>query len=120
VWRVTAGSAADDARDGGGGMEDDSAEAARPGAEGGSAAAAGSAGRCEVTLKGHAHRLGMVGFHPAGELVGTASFDRTWRLWHLETGKELLLQVERAPSSPPLFCPSSSSSFSSSSSLFVF
>jgi len=63
------------------------------GGAGGGKGGSESGGRCEVTLKGHAHRLGMVGFHPAGELVGTASFDRTWRLWHVETGKELLLQV---------------------------
>jgi U4/U6 small nuclear ribonucleoprotein PRP4 len=53
-----------------------------------------SGGDCVMTLKGHEQRLGMVAFHPSGEYVGTASYDRTWRLWHVETGKEVLLQVK--------------------------
>lgn len=31
-------------------------------------------------------------FHPAGSLLGTASFDATWRLWDVATGVELLCQ----------------------------
>jgi len=31
-------------------------------------------------------------FHPGGDYVATASFDRTWRLWSVETGDELLCQ----------------------------
>jgi len=75
IWRVTA-------RD----------EHATPEGGGGSSLQGTAAGSCVMTLEGHKHRLGMVGFHPSGEYVGTASFDRTWRLWHVETGKEVLLQ----------------------------
>jgi len=64
--------------------------ASRGGGDGGGKSTA--AGTCAVTLTGHKHRLGMVAFHPSGEYVGTASFDRTWRLWHAETGREVLLQ----------------------------
>ena len=45
-----------------------------------------------AVLKGHADRLGRLAFHPSGRFLGTTSFDRTWRLWDLETCKELLLQ----------------------------
>lgn len=45
-----------------------------------------------VRLEGHDDRLGNVAFHPAGRLIGTASFDHTWRLWDVETATELLLQ----------------------------
>jgi len=63
-------------------------------ASGGKAkAAAGlSAGRCVATLRGHEHRLGQVGWHPDGAHLGTASFDRSWRLWDVEAEAELLLQ----------------------------
>ena len=44
------------------------------------------------TLKGHADRLGRMAFHPSGDYVATASFDKTWRLWSVETGEELLCQ----------------------------
>lgn len=44
------------------------------------------------TLKGHADRLGRMVFHPCGDFVATAGFDRTWRLWSVETGEELLCQ----------------------------
>lgn len=33
-----------------------------------------------------------IAFHPSGRFLGTASFDKTWRLWDIETGQELLLQ----------------------------
>ena len=49
------------------------------------------------TFSGHLDRLARIAFHPSGRYLGTASFDKTWRLWHLETGVELLLQV------PPYF-----------------
>ena len=45
-----------------------------------------------AVLEGHADRLGRLAFHPSGRFLGTTSFDRTWRLWDLETCKELLLQ----------------------------
>jgi U4/U6 small nuclear ribonucleoprotein PRP4 len=44
------------------------------------------------TLKGHANRLARCAFHPAGEHLATAGFDKTWRLWSVETGEELLCQ----------------------------
>jgi U4/U6 small nuclear ribonucleoprotein PRP4 len=43
-------------------------------------------------LKGHEARLCNVAFHPMGAHVATTSFDHTWRLWDVETGKEILLQ----------------------------
>jgi U4/U6 small nuclear ribonucleoprotein PRP4 len=33
-----------------------------------------------------------VAFHPSGDYVASASFDTTWRLWDVNTAKELLLQ----------------------------
>ena len=44
------------------------------------------------TLKGHANRLARMAFHPSGDWVATAGFDKTWRLWSVETGEELLCQ----------------------------
>ncbi len=49
-----------------------------------------------AVLKGHADRLGRIAFHPSGKYLGTTSFDRTWRLWDVETCKELLLQEGHA------------------------
>eukprot|EP00271_Cylindrocystis_brebissonii_P017743 TRINITY_DN472_c0_g2_i1.p1 TRINITY_DN472_c0_g2~~TRINITY_DN472_c0_g2_i1.p1 ORF type:complete len:586 (+),score=90.77 TRINITY_DN472_c0_g2_i1:412-2169(+) len=44
------------------------------------------------TFEGHLDRLARVAFHPSGNYLGTASFDKTWRLWDIESGQELLLQ----------------------------
>ncbi|KAG6552911.1 hypothetical protein Mapa_005567 [Marchantia paleacea] len=44
------------------------------------------------SFEGHLERLARVAFHPAGVYLGTASFDKTWRLWDINTGTELLLQ----------------------------
>ena len=44
------------------------------------------------TFTGHLERLARVGFHPSGKVCGTTSFDKTWRLWDVETGQEVLLQ----------------------------
>jgi len=44
------------------------------------------AGALLRTLAGHGDRLGRVAVHPDGGHCATASFDRTWRLWDLETG----------------------------------
>lgn len=52
-----------------------------------------NSGECVQTFHGHAGRLARLGFHPSGRYLGTASFDHTWRLWDVETGEELLLQV---------------------------
>ena len=43
-------------------------------------------------LKGHQDRVCRVAFHPSGNYVASASFDTTWRLWDVNTSKELLLQ----------------------------
>ncbi len=45
-----------------------------------------------VTLRGHADRCCRVAFHPSGRFLGSTSFDTTWRLWDIETSKELLTQ----------------------------
>lgn len=45
-----------------------------------------------LSLSGHAHRVSQVKFHPFGKLLGSASYDTSWRLWDLTTGKELMLQ----------------------------
>ena len=44
------------------------------------------------TLKGHQDRVCRVAFHSSGAYVASASFDTTWRLWDVQTSKELLLQ----------------------------
>lgn len=44
------------------------------------------------TLSGHSHRVVKVDFHPSGRYLASASYDGTWRLWDVETSKELLLQ----------------------------
>lgn len=43
-------------------------------------------------MKGHQARVCRVAFHPSGDYVASASFDTTWRLWDVNTSKELLLQ----------------------------
>jgi U4/U6 small nuclear ribonucleoprotein PRP4 len=45
-----------------------------------------------MSFDGHLDRLARLAFHPSGKYLGTASFDKTWRLWDINTGKELLLQ----------------------------
>lgn len=49
-------------------------------------------GRLVAKLEGHLDRLARLAFHPSGRYLGTTSFDKTWRLWDVGTGKELLLQ----------------------------
>ncbi|EEF32299.1 U4/U6 small nuclear ribonucleoprotein Prp4, putative [Ricinus communis] len=44
------------------------------------------------TFHGHLDRLARIAFHPSGKYLGTTSFDKTWRLWDVDTGAELLLQ----------------------------
>jgi len=43
-------------------------------------------------LEGHTDRLARLAFHPMGRHLATASFDRTWRLWDVETGASLMEQ----------------------------
>jgi WD40 repeat protein len=52
----------------------------------------GEKSRILHTLKGHQGAVNDCDFHPSGQYIGTASSDYTWRLWDVETGKELLLQ----------------------------
>ncbi|KAK9472609.1 WD40-repeat-containing domain protein [Dipodascopsis tothii] len=49
-----------------------------------------------ATLAGHTNRVCRVEFHPGGRLLGSASFDYTWRLWDVETTRELLMQEGHA------------------------
>eukprot|EP01034_Spumella_vulgaris_P029968 gene29968-37108_t len=43
-------------------------------------------------LKGHHGVVASCAFHPRGQTVATSGYDFSWRLWDLETSKELLLQ----------------------------
>ncbi|SCU91169.1 LAMI_0E04984g1_1 [Lachancea mirantina] len=43
-------------------------------------------------LRGHESRVARVRFHPSDRFVGSASFDKTWRLWDVERATELQLQ----------------------------
>ena len=52
----------------------------------------GKASRVLHTLKGHQGAVNDCDIHPSGQYIGTASSDYTWRLWDVETGKEILLQ----------------------------
>ncbi|PWN40903.1 WD40 repeat-like protein [Ceraceosorus guamensis] len=44
------------------------------------------------TLKGHDARVARISFHPTGSHLVSASYDGTWRLWDVQSGKELLVQ----------------------------
>lgn len=44
------------------------------------------------TLSGHSHRVCKLSFHPSGKYLASASYDGTWRLWDVNSSKELLLQ----------------------------
>eukprot|EP01103_Thecamoeba_quadrilineata_P013413 TRINITY_DN3720_c0_g1_i1.p1 TRINITY_DN3720_c0_g1~~TRINITY_DN3720_c0_g1_i1.p1 ORF type:complete len:527 (-),score=98.66 TRINITY_DN3720_c0_g1_i1:96-1532(-) len=45
-----------------------------------------------ATLTGHRDRINRIAFHPSGNYLASTSFDLTWRLWDIETKKELLQQ----------------------------
>jgi U4/U6 small nuclear ribonucleoprotein PRP4 len=45
-----------------------------------------------TSLLGHEDRVNFVDFHPSGNYLASTSHDKTWRLWDIETKKELLLQ----------------------------
>jgi len=45
-----------------------------------------------ATLRGHEDRCCRVAFHPSGLFIGSTSFDKTWRLWDVETRKEIYSQ----------------------------
>ena len=63
---------------------------------GSSSSSSSSAGDGSVSeaacLRGHTLRLSAVAFHPSGAHLGSASYDRTWRLWDVEYAAELQLQ----------------------------
>jgi U4/U6 small nuclear ribonucleoprotein PRP4 len=44
------------------------------------------------SLEGHTDRVSRLAFHPSGRFIGTTGFDKTWRLWDVEKGQELLVQ----------------------------
>lgn len=44
------------------------------------------------TLSGHTSRVGRLAFHPSGAYLASAGFDGTWRLWDVESSKELMTQ----------------------------
>lgn len=52
----------------------------------------------EVRLRGVRCRLARLAFHPMGQHLATASFDHTWRLWDLGTGR--CLQEQEGHSRP--------------------
>jgi len=43
-------------------------------------------------LEGHWDRVNNTAFHPSGRWIGSTSFDKTWCLWDVETGQEILTQ----------------------------
>lgn len=49
-----------------------------------------------AVLSGHADRCCRLAWHPSGRLVASTSYDKTWRLWDVETQKELLKQQGHA------------------------
>lgn len=48
------------------------------------------------SFKAHDQRVVTTKFHPSDKYIASASFDTTWKLWDLETSKELLLQEGHA------------------------
>lgn len=56
------------------------------------AAASASIVRPSATLRGHQDRLSRACFHPSGRYAASSSYDLTWRLWDLESEKEVLRQ----------------------------
>jgi len=55
-----------------------------------------------ANFKGHEDRVNMVDFHPMGKVIASTSHDKTWRLWDIETKKEILLQEGHSASVYPL------------------
>lgn len=47
-------------------------------------------------IKAHEQRVVSTKFHPSDKFIASASFDTTWKLWDVETQKELLLQEGHA------------------------
>lgn len=47
-------------------------------------------------IKAHEQRVANTKFHPSDKYFASASFDTTWKLWDIQTSKELLLQEGHA------------------------
>jgi U4/U6 small nuclear ribonucleoprotein PRP4 len=43
-------------------------------------------------LRGHEDTVNFIEYHPMGHHLVSSSHDKTWRMWDIETEKELLLQ----------------------------
>ena len=52
-----------------------------------------ASGSAIAQLQGHSHRVNRLALHREGRLLASTSHDETWRLWDLETQKELYMQV---------------------------
>ncbi|CAL9729802.1 U4/U6 small nuclear ribonucleoprotein Prp4p [Monosporozyma unispora] len=48
------------------------------------------------SIKAHEQRVVTTKFHPSDRYIASTSFDTTWKLWDVETSKELLLQEGHA------------------------
>ena len=48
------------------------------------------------SFKAHDQRVVTTKFHPSDRYIASTSFDTTWKLWDVETSKELLLQEGHA------------------------
>jgi U4/U6 small nuclear ribonucleoprotein PRP4 len=57
---------------------------------------------CMSTLSGHSARLSSIAFHPSGRFVGTTSYDKTWKLWDVETSSSILTQEGHAKEVYPI------------------
>ena len=54
-------------------------------------------------LQGHDWQVSSVAFHPAGDMLASASWDRTVRIWDINEGKELRI-IERGAHTAPITC----------------
>ena len=48
-------------------------------------------------LERHGHTIVELAFHPSGELLASAAWDGTLRLWHVATGRELVRDLQYGP-----------------------